>query len=55
MRVKGRGCDIQGQKGDLLITFEIVPTEPSEKEKELYKQLVKEQSVNPRSKYGLEK
>ena len=56
MRVKGRGCEIGGQKGDLLITFEIAPkTDVSEKEAELYKQLVAQQSVNPRAKFGLEK
>ncbi len=56
MRVKGRGVEIADEKGDLLVTFDVVnPTEFSDKETELYSQLVKEQSVNPRAKYGLEK
>lgn len=56
MRVKGRGVEIGDQKGDLLITFEIAdPTSLSEKEKQLYEELVKNQSTNPRAKYGLEK
>lgn len=56
VRVKGRGADIADQKGDLLVTFEIVnPTTYSDKETELFRELVTAQSFNPRAKYGLEK
>lgn len=56
MRVKGRGPEIGGQKGDLLISFDVVDsTSISQKERDLYKSLVANQSVNPRTKFGLEK
>ncbi|MFN8016308.1 MAG: DnaJ C-terminal domain-containing protein [Acidimicrobiia bacterium] len=56
LRVKEKGPEINGSKGDLLITFEIdQPKEMSEQEKVLLKQLVEVQSSNPRSKFGLEK
>lgn len=55
MRVKGRGCNISGQIGDLLIKFDIVPTELNDEEKKLFGELIKIQSVNPRQKFGLEK
>lgn len=56
MRVKGRGPEIGDQKGDLLITFDVVgPTSISENEREIYKSLIANQSANPRAKFGLEK
>lgn len=54
--VKDRGCEINGQKGDLIVTFKVESSdELSDKEKNLYEQLVAEQSVNPRAMFGLEK
>lgn len=57
LRVKSRGVEVEGSEvGDLLITFEIVDQqELSENEILLYKQLLEAQSINPRSKFGLEK
>ncbi len=56
LRVKGRGADIEGQKGDLLVTFEVTTTQTtiSDQEKALFAQLVSIQSENPRAKFGLE-
>lgn len=55
VRVKDRGVEIGGQKGDLLVTFEIEQPEVlSDKEKELFNQLIEAQSYNPRVKFGLE-
>jgi molecular chaperone DnaJ len=56
LRVKGKGCEIGGQKGDMLVTFEVqMPESVSEEEVKVYKQLVAMQSKNPRAKFGLEK
>ena len=57
LRVKERGIQVEGSPpGDLLVTFEIIDQpELSEIENSLYMQLIKAQSVNPRSKFGLEK
>jgi DnaJ-class molecular chaperone len=56
MNVKGRGVEIDGKKGDLLVTFEVVnPTSLSEEEKDLLSKLIAVQSENPRQKFGLEK
>ncbi len=55
LRVKGRGCTIGEETGDLLVTFEIVtPKEVSETEKQLLKELINNQLEHPRSKFGLE-
>jgi molecular chaperone DnaJ len=55
LRVKGRGCDIAGEQGDLLITFDVVtPENVSDQEKELLQQLIDLQSDHPRAKFGLE-
>jgi molecular chaperone DnaJ len=56
MNVKGRGVEIDGKKGDLLVTFEVAnPTSLSEEEKDLLSKLIAVQSENPRQKFGLEK
>lgn len=56
LRVKGRGVGEEDNAGDLLITFEIVDSkELSDVEKQLYEQLLKAQTSNPREKFGLEK
>lgn len=56
LRVKGRGVGEEGNAGDLLITFEIAETgEMSATERNLFEQLLKAQTFNPREKFGLEK
>lgn len=56
VRVKSRGCDIAGEKGDLLVTFEVVtPENISEAEKHLLNQLIQASNDHPRAKFGLEK
>lgn len=56
LKVKGKGCRIGDQQGDLLVTLEIEKLGPlSEQELTKYKELVAIQSKNPRAKFGLEK
>ncbi len=56
LRVKGKGCVVGDQKGDLLVTFNVVmPEEVSPEEEKIYQELIKIQSKNPRAKFGLEK
>ncbi|MFP4133701.1 MAG: DnaJ C-terminal domain-containing protein, partial [Halothece sp.] len=49
LRLAGKGYPVEGERGDQLVEMQIVvPTEPSEAERELYEQLKAIETFNPR-------
>ena len=49
LRLANKGYPVEGERGDQLVEIQIVvPPEPTEEEKELYKKLQEIQSFDPR-------
>ncbi len=53
LRAKGKGLSRKNQKGDLIVNIKIdVPTSSSQKAKEIWEQLAKEDEFNPRADWS---